>query len=156
MRCTLRAATAGDAAAVADLYLASRRIDLPYAPAAYSEAEIRQWMAEILLPGGGVQLALDRERVVGFSAISEADDGGWIEQMFVRPGLNGRGIGTRLLGHALAELPRPVWLYTFQANQGARRFYERHGFLVHRLGDGAGNEERVPDVLYRYPSEIPP
>lgn len=41
-----------------------------------------------------------------------------------------------------------VRLYTFQANQGARRFHERHGFRVVGFGDGSGNEEGVPDPLY--------
>jgi hypothetical protein len=37
---------------------------------------------------------------------------------------------------------------TFQRNAGARRFYERNGFVAARLGDGKGNEEGEPDVVY--------
>jgi ribosomal protein S18 acetylase RimI-like enzyme len=48
----------------------------------------------------------------------------------------------------LARLPRPVRLYTFAANTGARRFYERYGFVAIAYGDGSHNEERTPDVLY--------
>ena len=29
-----------------------------------------------------------------------------------------------------------------------RRFYERNGFVAARLGDGTGNEEGEPDVVY--------
>ena len=39
-------------------------------------------------------------------------------------------------------------LYTFQSNEGARRFYERHGFAAVAFGDGSDNEEREPDVRY--------
>ena len=64
----------------------------------------------------------------------------------------GNGIGTLLLAHALKTLPSPVRLHTFQANHGARRFYERHGFTAIAFTDGQGNEERCPDVLYELAS----
>ncbi len=35
-----------------------------------------------------------------------------------------------------------------QRNNRARAFYERHGFRVARMTDGADNEEREPDILY--------
>ncbi len=68
--------------------------------------------------------------------------------MSVDPSLVGRGIGSGLLAHALKTLGRPICLYTFQENRGARRFYERHGFVAVEFTDGQGNEERCPDVLY--------
>ena len=37
---------------------------------------------------------------------------------------------------------------TFARNAGARRFYERHGFVAVAFGDGTGNEEGEPDVRY--------
>jgi RimJ/RimL family protein N-acetyltransferase len=48
----------------------------------------------------------------------------------------------------LATARRPIRLYTFQQNNGARQFYERNGFSPVRCSDGAANEERCPDVLY--------
>jgi putative acetyltransferase len=36
----------------------------------------------------------------------------------------------------------------FQKNVDARRLYERHGFRIMKLTDGAGNMEREPDALY--------
>ena len=41
-------------------------------------------------------------------------------------------------------------LWTFQQNLRARLFYERHGFSVVTETDGADNEEKLPDVLYRW------
>jgi len=39
-------------------------------------------------------------------------------------------------------------LYTFARNEGARRFYERHGFRA--IAFGQENEENEPDVLYEW------
>ena len=52
---------------------------------------------------------------------------------------------------ALAKELRPehLDLWTFQTNIGARRFYERHGFVSVDTTDGE-NEERAPDVHYRW------
>ena len=41
-------------------------------------------------------------------------------------------------------------LWTFQRNQRARRFYERRGFRLVLLTDGADNEEKEPDALYEW------
>ena len=47
-------------------------------------------------------------------------------------------------------MPGGFRLWVFQANAGARRFYERHGLRVVRLTDGAANEEKTPDALYEW------
>ncbi|HEY0955324.1 MAG TPA: GNAT family N-acetyltransferase [Roseateles sp.] len=149
MDITLRAATAEDASQVADVLLASRQAFLPYAPPAHADADVRQWVRDVLLPSGGVTLACAGARVVGVLATSRDEGGvGWIDQLYLLPGHVGLGTGSRLLAHALASLPPPWRLYTFQANDGARRFYERHGFQAIAFTDGQGNEERCPDVLY--------
>ena len=44
--------------------------------------------------------------------------------------------------------PGQLQLWAFQSNAGGRRFYERHGFAAVEFTDGAGNEERWPDVRY--------
>lgn len=144
----LRAATAADAGPVADVYLASRRHFLPYAPLAHPEAEVRAWVAAVLIPSGGVQLAERAGQILGFSAVSHQHDGAWLDQLYLDPACCGQGLGGQLLAQALGRLPRPVRLYCFQANGGARRFYERHGFRPIAFGDGSDNEERCPDVLY--------
>ena len=53
-----------------------------------------------------------------------------------------------MLAEAMAESILTVNLWTFQRNTGARRFYERNGFIAVDLTDGASNEEREPDVRY--------
>ena len=51
-----------------------------------------------------------------------------------------------------AEVGRPerLDLWTFLSNLAARSFYERHGFVATDTTDG-DNEERAPDVHYRWP-----
>jgi ribosomal protein S18 acetylase RimI-like enzyme len=70
-----------------------------------------------------------------------------VEQLYLDPTRTGRGVGSRLLEEATADLP-VVKLHCFQANAGARRFYERHGFRPEAFGDGSNNEERLPDIRY--------
>ena len=72
---------------------------------------------------------------------------GWIDHLYVDPDAHRRGIGTGLLGIAKAE-QFELRLRTFQANAGARHFYERHGFEIESMTDGDANEERMPDMCY--------
>ncbi len=74
---------------------------------------------------------------------------GWIEQLYVLPEHQGRGFGGLLLDQAKAAFDT-LQLWTFQRNLPARRFYEARGFTAIRETDGRDNEEREPDVLYRW------
>jgi GNAT superfamily N-acetyltransferase len=79
--------------------------------------------------------------VVGFMILRGKDD---LFLMYLEFSANGRGIGTALLEHAKRERPNGFTLRTFQQNDGARRFYERHGLRAIAFGDGSGNEEAFP------------
>lgn len=74
---------------------------------------------------------------------------GWIDHLYVLPRAQGSGLGSRLLDQA-KQSNRSLQLWTFQRNSGARAFYERRGFDAVRLTDGSGNDEKEPDVLYRW------
>jgi GNAT superfamily N-acetyltransferase len=145
-----RPAVTGDAEALASVYLRSRRELVVCAPLAHSDEEIRAWIGGRLIPAGRTTVALVGGDVVGLLAVSSKPDGSWIDQLYLLPERIGEGIGTVLLERALAELPPPIRLYTFQANARARRFYEARGFEAIAFGDGAHNEERCPDVLYEW------
>jgi len=73
-----------------------------------------------------------------------------VDYLYIEPEMTGRGIGSALLDHAKHRRPAGFSLWTFQENEGARRFYERHGLRVIRLTNGEGNEEKTPDVLYAW------
>lgn len=144
----IRPATVEDAAEVAEVYLASRKKHVAYAPLAHSDDGVRGWIKNILIPGGGVEVALLEDKILGMCGTSHDGEHSWVDHLYLRPDSVGSGIGAIMLERALSTLARPVRLYTFQENKGACRFYERFGFVAIEFGDGSGNEEGVPDVLY--------
>jgi ribosomal protein S18 acetylase RimI-like enzyme len=147
---TFRAATQADAAAIAHLYLSSRKQFIPFAPIAHADEAVCRWIRDVLIPTQQVTVVEQAHQIIGMMALAIDQGIGWIEQLYLHPDVVGCGIGSKLIERAKAELGSPIWLYTFQANQGARRFYERHGFKAIQFGDGSGNEENCPDVLYEW------
>ena len=144
----LRAATQGDVDQVVTVLFQSRLAFLPYAPLAHSETSVQDWIREDLIPTGRMFVWQSNQTIVGVLAASISGDSSWIDQLYVLPGWTNKGIGSKLLLHAHSMLPRPIRLYTFQANSSARRFYERHGYKSITFSDGSTNEEKCPDVLY--------
>jgi len=145
----IRPADAGDAAQVTSLYLAARKQLLPYAPLAHDDAAVAWWVSHILIPQGGVWLLQEADTISGFYALSEDEEGGWLEQLYLLPDRIGQGRGSRLLQDALDRAVYPLRLYTFEQNLPARHFYEKRGFSVRQRRDGSHNEEGVPDLLYQ-------
>jgi ribosomal protein S18 acetylase RimI-like enzyme len=143
----LRQAVPADAAAVTAVYLASRRHFLPYAPSAHPDDDVLRYLGS-LISEDRVTVAVEHDEIVGLLAVSVENGIGWIDQLYLRPDRIHRGIGRQLLAEAIRLLPPRIRLYTFQANHAARAFYERHGFAVLALSDGATNEEKCPDALY--------
>ena len=93
-----------------------------------------------------VFVALDEaQRIVGFIAFGE----GWVNHLYVLPEFQRLGIGGRLLEKAKQEWPS-LRLWTFERNDGALRFYLRHGFSVVKRTDGRENEEKEPDILLQW------
>ena len=138
---------AEETATVAELFIASRAKTLPKVKRVHSNEEIHAWMREVVFPRRSIRIAQLADDIVGFAA----RDGAWLEHLYVKPGWTGKGIGHELLDVIVVEarMVTPVLrLYTFQCNAGARRFYERNGFVAVELTDGNGNEEREPDVRY--------
>jgi ribosomal protein S18 acetylase RimI-like enzyme len=143
--------------------LSLKRLDLCDADAA---ARIHR-LAGALIPGYDTSLhaaeeyvAFYHDRVLVDCEVWGAFDGvalrghiallpGWIEHLYVDPDIHRCGIGSSLL--ALGQrLQAELRLYTFQSNHRARGFYERHGFVIEELTDGARNEEKMPDMTYHW------
>jgi GNAT superfamily N-acetyltransferase len=141
----LRRAVAADAEVIAQIHLAAFRATYRF-PLAHADDEVSAWVAEHLLPETETWVAEVDGAVVAFCSLGP----GWVEQLYVTPGHTGRGIGSRLVVLAKERQPAGLQLWTFQVNGGARRFYERHGFRAVEMTDGAGNEERQPDVRYAW------
>ena len=149
-RFVIRRARAGDASAIAEVYIAARRGAARYFPTVHSDDEIRGWIASHVVPNLEGWVAEGTEPDPGAIIAMMALDGAMLEQLYVAPAWQGRGVGNRLLALAMRERPAGLRLWTFQANTPARRFYEARGFRAVEFTDGARNEERAPDVLYEW------
>jgi GNAT superfamily N-acetyltransferase len=146
----IRRARHADAAAVAGIYLSSFRATYDF-PLAHTDDEIRGWIEDHVVARCETWLSVELEPdsapvVVGYIVL----DGPLVVQLDVLPGRNGEGIGSTLIGRAKTRRPDGLELWTFQVNAGARRFYERHGFVPVETTDGSHNEEGQPDVRYRW------
>lgn len=138
----LRSATGEDARDIARFMRAALG-SFAWMPTVHTPDEDLAFISETVLPLQRVTVAEAGEGIVGFIAVG----GEWVEQLYIDPAWTGRGIGSRLLEQATTGMTE-VRLHCFQANSGARRFYERHGFTAAKFGDGSGNEERLPDIEY--------
>jgi GNAT superfamily N-acetyltransferase len=99
-----------------------------------------------------VWVAEENGRLLGFLGIEASRNLGGapvLEKLYVEPAEQNRGVGTALLDKAKELRPDELYLWVFQKNP-ARRLYERHGFELVKLTDGADNMEREPDALYRW------
>jgi len=72
-----------------------------------------------------------------------------VNQLYVEPKQQRRGVGSALLAHAKRHSPEGLRLFTHQRNERARRFYESRGFLATAFGVSPPPESE-PDVEYRW------
>jgi|SRR5947207_14615809 len=155
MKPAIRRGGADDARAAADLYLRAREAALRAGsiPAGvHDDDDVRGYFASHIVEDCELWVAEQDGDLAGILVL----DGEFVDQLYVEPGLTGGGIGSALLTVAKRERPQGLALWTFQTNTGARRFYERHGFVEARRTDGRDNEERAPDVLYAYRAGVTP
>lgn len=132
-----------DMDAAAHVHRAAFDHALPWLAGLHTPDEDRWFYRERVFPSCTLWGAFDHGALTGFIALH--DD--WIEQLYVLPQAQGRGIGSELLDVARRGADR-LQLWTFQRNARARRFYEARGFALVEQTDGARNEEREPDARY--------
>lgn len=140
----LRPAAPADADAIAELFTASRGL-LDFLPRLHSAEENRGFIRDHVLQRCHVTVALVNGRIAGFAA----EEPGWLEHLYIAPDWLGSGIGSALLNdtktrHGMLEL------WCFLENRRARAFYEKHGFREVERTDGRDNEERAPDIRFRW------
>ena len=116
---------------------------LPTLAGLHTPEEDRWFFRERVFRTCEVWGAFDGDAMTGMLAFREH----WIDQLYVLPEAQGRGLGTALLQIAQNAFDR-LQLWTFQRNMPARRFYEARGFALIQQTDGAQNEEKEPDALY--------
>jgi ribosomal protein S18 acetylase RimI-like enzyme len=141
----IRRASPSDAEAIADVFIASFEPLLSFLPRLHTHDEDRAFIRD-LVERHEVWAAEEAERIVGFAAIAPAK----LEQLYVHPDAQGRGVGRALLAKTKERQPAGFTLWVFQQNERARRFYEASGLTLVELTDGSGNEEKTPDALYEW------
>jgi GNAT superfamily N-acetyltransferase len=139
----LRRLTLSDMDEAARVHRAAFDAALPWLAGLHTLDEDRWFYRERVFPTGELWGTFAGDELTGIIAFRES----WIEQLYVLPHAQGKGSGTALLDVAKRAFDS-LQLWTFQRNATARRFYERHGFVLLQETDGARNEEREPDALY--------
>jgi ribosomal protein S18 acetylase RimI-like enzyme len=139
----LRRLQLADMDMVAQVHRAAFDQALPWLKGLHTPEEDRWFFRERVFRDCEIWGAFDCDDMVGFMAFRR----GWIDQLYVRPKSQRRGVGSTLLQLAQRAFDS-LQLWTFQRNRQARRFYEARGFALVRETDGARNEEKEPDALY--------
>lgn len=182
-------ATSADAVALRELHVLTwQATNAQLVPADFQarrlgQHRVRAWgelIGEQAARGGGVLVARDRARLVGFCqyGLSEDEDDrgpgggaggasgaggagapavGHIHRLYIHPEAQGRGVGRALLEQAVTRLSRAgvsgLTLWVLETDPRARGFYERLGWRP----DGTRRFDGVWDVRYRRePSQLAP
>lgn len=151
---TIRVARRDESDACADLYRQAWRGMWFVPQALHTEDEDRRWMREVFVrqlvlvaeagpDADGGDPTTGGSRLVGFLTVAD----GTIHNLYVLPGYQGQGIGHALIEMAKESSAGQLRLWVFEPNEGAIRFYRRHGFTTLRRTDGRDNEEKVADRL---------
>jgi GNAT superfamily N-acetyltransferase len=140
-----RRATLDDAGGIAAVFSPSSRL-LTFLPVLHTVEEDRRFIENVILKECEVIVAEGDPGIVSFLA----RNGEEIRLLYSHPDFIGSGAGSLLLDAVKKSSVVALELWCFQANERARRFYEERGFRAVRFTDGRDNEEKVPDVRYRW------
>jgi ribosomal protein S18 acetylase RimI-like enzyme len=118
-----------DVDAIAELYERSFAT-LSFLRRLHTLEEHRAWFGQVV--GQRETWVWEEEgAILGFIVLGDAT----VDYLYVEPEMTGQGIGSALLDHTKDRRPSGFCLWTFQQNDGARRFYERHGLERCSLAD---------------------
>jgi len=114
---------------------------MPFVHTAADMAGFGPWLckvAEVTVMRLGTQF-------IGFFAFQNEK----LQAFFLNADQRGQGFGSAAVDHMKTLKPH-IALWTFEQNSDAQRFYERHGFIETDRTDGAGNDEKIPDIKYEW------
>jgi len=107
--------------------------------------EDQNYFQNHILKNNQVWVVESGQQPVAFMAMNKD----FIDQLYIHPDHQRRGIGRALLDFARRLSPDHLWLYTLQINVGARAFYEKNGFVAEKFGISP-SPENEPDVEYHW------
>ena len=142
---SIRSARSQDMSTCADIF--NEWVDeTEWMPRVHSHADVKRYYQKDVLENRKVFVVASGARVVGMMALAQDKT---VTALYVARNFRGQGVGRLLLDRAKMEFDTGVQVWTFQANEAARRFYAREGFEEINRTDG-DNEEGLPDVLLEW------
>lgn len=139
-------ARALDAGTLAEI-MAKANAELDWLPQVHSAAEEIGTLGD-MIDAGWVEVARTGRQIVGFLARREDE----IHALYLLPSVQGRGIARRLIESAKTARDG-LGLWSFRANDRARRFYRKAGFAEVAQSDGTDNDFGLPDIRFEWQRE---
>jgi ribosomal protein S18 acetylase RimI-like enzyme len=139
---TIRLARADEYDAVADVWMRSwlsNGIAEPQGRESWPLAEMRKRIPKEIENGWTLYVADDAGTIAAMLAFRLHD--GYLDQLFIAPEYQSKGLGKRLLDFTREKLPDEIWLRCVRENDRAWRWYEREGFVFEK-------EQLDPDSGY--------
>ncbi|MEV4880330.1 GNAT family N-acetyltransferase [Streptomyces cyaneofuscatus] len=129
---SLRPALPEDVEAIAGLRAVVMRPDLERL-GRYDEHRVRQRLRDAYVPAYTSVVEAGGD-LAGCVTLRPADGCWWLENFLLSPRLQGRGVGSAVLGGLLAraDAERVTVRLNVLRGSAARRLYERHGFALER------------------------
>ncbi|MFI6080062.1 GNAT family N-acetyltransferase [Streptomyces sp. NPDC051217] len=126
----LRSAAAADIEAVAELRATVMRADLERL-GRYDEHRVRQRLRDSFSTRHTSIVMIDHE-LVGCVTVRPSEGRQWLEHFYLAPHCQGRGLGSAVLRTVLERTDAQGTTVALNVlrGSGARRLYERHGFVV--------------------------
>ena len=120
--------------------------DTPWMPRIHDYGDVQRRYQETVFAERDLNIAEYEGAVAAFIALSEDR---YVTALYAERRMCGKGCGKALLDLAKEKHPNGLKLWTFEANEDARRFYSREGFSEIRRTNG-DNEEGLPDILLEW------
>jgi ribosomal protein S18 acetylase RimI-like enzyme len=164
MALRVRGARLADCAAITGLHVASWRdayrdiLSADFLAGPVEEKLASHWQAALggRRRGGALLVAIAARQMAGFAAVWREGDNCHVDNLHVRPGLRGAGIGRALLGFAAQRMhdqgAQTADLWVFAANHGALRFYLALGGEVGPVVLRETHGQLVPERRVTWPS----
>jgi ribosomal protein S18 acetylase RimI-like enzyme len=118
---------------------AASNYEIPLIHNVEERADYGRW----LLEHTNVTMIHNNSDVVGFLALEKHI----IQALYIKKDFQGFGFGQAAIKFAQKQFEE-LWLWVFQSNIGAQRFYRRLGFQIVKMSDGQDNDYNLPDVFY--------